>query len=234
MRFKPDAYSIEQALDNGDIHFDYQPIVNFADYKLQGYEALVRWEGLTTMQVVDAIESNGLVAVWLKAQVKEITQALKQLPDDLFIAFNLGQDALIEPVLIHELETFPYPERLHLEILETVSLNLGTAEVLDHINAKITIKADDIGIEFPWLDRLVGVYAKHFDGLKLCESLTRHLLTESDCRTATKHIIAMARDKGLSTTAEWVHDPDQAQMLKAFGCESGQGELFGLGGPLST
>jgi EAL domain-containing protein (putative c-di-GMP-specific phosphodiesterase class I) len=232
MRFKPDAYSVEKALETGDIHFDYQPIVSLLDYKIQGYEALVRWEGLTTMQVVDAIESNGLVAVWLKTQIKEITQALRLLPDKLFIAFNLGQDALLEPILVTELETFPYPGRLHLEILESVNLNLGTAAVLDHINARITIKADDIGIEFPWLDRLVGVYAKRFDGLKLCESLTRNLLTDADCRTATNHIIGMARDKGLSTTAEWVHDPKQAKMLKIFGCGYGQGELFGLGGPL--
>lgn len=234
MIFKPDAHSIERALESGDIHFDYQPIFSLVNYELQGYEALVRWEGLSTMQVVNAIESSGLVAVWLKCQLKEITQALGSMPDNLFVALNLGHNALVEPALILELESFKYPERLHLEILESVNLNLGSAAVLDHINARITIKADDIGIEFPWLDRLVGVYAKHFDGLKLCRSLTKDILTDSDCKNATHHIIGMAKDKGLSTTAEWVHDPKQAQLLKIFGCGSGQGELFGLGGPLAT
>lgn len=214
---------------DGDIHFHYQPIVRLSDRELVGYEALVRWNGYQTEQVIHAIERNGLVAVWIRCQVKEITETLNLIPNSLFVSLNIGHTALVEPELVRSLEKFPSPERLELEILESVNLNLVSAAVLDHISARITVKADDIGIEFPWLDRLIGVYAKHFKGLKLCESLTRNILTDSACESACRHIIGMARDNGLATTAEWVHAEDQAQRLENFGCDCGQGELFGLG-----
>ena len=234
MPFTLKPLEVEQALLNGEIHFHYQPIVRLNGRDLVGYEALVRWDGYQTDRVIHAIERNGLVAVWIRCQVKEIVEALKVLPAPLFVSLNIGHNALVEPELVRSLEKFPSPERLQLEILESVNLNLVSAAVLDHISARITVKADDIGLEFPWLDRLIGVYAKHFKGLKLCESLTRNILTDSACESACKHIIGMARDNGLTTTAEWVHSEDQAQMLEYFGCDCGQGELFGLGGPLPT
>jgi EAL domain-containing protein (putative c-di-GMP-specific phosphodiesterase class I) len=228
------ALEVERALKEETIHLHYQPIVDLHSQELVGYEALTRWDSYDTEQIIKSIEHNGLVAVWIRCQVQQIRKALDQLPGNLFVAMNLGHNALVEPALVRELESFPYPERLHLEILESVNLNLVSAAVLDHISARITVKADDIGLEFPWLDRLVGVYAKHFDGLKLCESLTRYVLTDSACASACNHIIGMAKDNGLDTTAEWVHDKDQARMLRIFGCDCGQGELFGLGGPLPT
>lgn len=232
MPFRLTALEVERALMDGDIHFHYQPIVRLSDRELVGYEALIRWDGYPTEQIIYAIERNGLVAVWIRCQVKEVTQALSQLPSNLFVSLNIGQTALVEPELVRSLEKFLSPERLQLEILESVNLNLVSAAVLDHISARIMVKADDIGLEFPWLDRLIGVYAKHFKGLKLCESLTRNILTDKACASACKHIIGMANDNGLSTTAEWVHDPEQARRLQVFGCDYGQGELFGLGGPL--
>jgi EAL domain-containing protein (putative c-di-GMP-specific phosphodiesterase class I) len=228
----PNALTVEQALWDGSIHFHYQPIVELKTRRLIGYEALTRWAGYSTAEVIQAIEENGLVAVWIKCQIQEIARALEQFPSDQFVALNLDHEALVEPALIMELETFYCPERLHLEILESVNLNLISVAILDRLSNQITVKADDIGLEFPWLDRLIGVYAKHFKGLKLCESLTRNVLIDPACASATKHIIGMAKDNGLSTTAEWVRTKAQAQMLKDFGCDCGQGELFGLGGPL--
>lgn len=229
MPFTPNHVVVEQALLEGDIHFHYQPIVRLIDRQLIGYEALVRWQDFRVDQIIHAIESNGLVAVWIRCQIWEIIKALEAMPNDLFIALNIGHNALAEPALVNELEGFPQPQRLQLEILESVKLDLGTAAVLEHLDTRIQVKADDIGLEFPWLDRLVGVYAKHFDGLKLCESLTRHVLTDQACRSVCHHIIGMANDNGLSTTAEWVQENQQARLLQMFGCKNGQGELFGLG-----
>ena len=169
----PNALTVEQALWNGAIHFHYQPIVELKTRRLIGYEALARWEGYSTAQVIQAIEENGLVSVWIRCQIPEIAKALEQFPSDQFVALNLGHEALVEPALTRELENFSCPERLHLEILESVNLNLISVAILDQLSNRITVKADDIGLEFPWLDRLIGVYAKHFKGQKLCESLTR-------------------------------------------------------------
>lgn len=228
----PNALTVEQALWNGAIHFHYQPIVELKTRRLIGYEALARWEGYSTAQVIQAIEENGLVSLWIRCQIQEIARALEQFPSDQFVALNLDHEALVEPALIRELENFSCPERLHLEILESVNLNLISVAILDQLSNRITVKADDIGLKFPWLDRLIGVYAKHFKGLKLCESLTRNVLIDPACASATKHIIGMALDNGLVTTAEWVRTEAQAKMLEGFGCDCGQGELFGLGGPL--
>ena len=79
---------------------------------------------------------------------------------------------------------------------------------------------------------MIEIYAKHFKRLKLCESLTRNVLIDLACASATRHIIGITLDNGLTTTAGWVRTEAQAQMLEDFGCDCGQGELFGLGGPL--
>jgi EAL domain-containing protein (putative c-di-GMP-specific phosphodiesterase class I) len=58
---------------------------------------MARWKGYSTAQVIQAIEENGLVSLWIRCQIQEIARALEQFPSDQFVALNLNHETLVEP-----------------------------------------------------------------------------------------------------------------------------------------
>jgi EAL domain-containing protein (putative c-di-GMP-specific phosphodiesterase class I) len=95
----------------------------------------------------------------------------------------------------------------------------------------IILKADDIGNKETGggLDRLLE--EDLFLVIKLDGELTRHL-NEPKKASITKHLLGIASEARLKTIAEWVTSAPQAEWLGQHGCLMGQGELYGMPGPL--
>lgn len=221
------------ALLNEGIILHYQPIHRLSDRTLVGYEALARWGKLPAHRIAKIIEGYHLELTWIRQQLTEMDAALTQLPPPLWVSLNLSQRILALESLPKLLATTPYGLRIHLEVLESVKLTPAAAAALEALGCRHIIKADDVGnVDHGFIDRLLGKYSHIFHGLKLCKGLTQNILTDTRTASFCELFIKVALECNLEITAEWVQTEAQAEQLAAWGCGFGQGELFGMPGPL--
>jgi len=228
----PDYDSIKAALSLGEIKLHYQPIHNLSTGQLEGYEALARWGKIPPPAIANLIEEHSLQAVWIQQQLADVDAMLASAPPPLWVSLNLNQKALALPGLAALLAALPHHLRVHVEILESVRLTPASVAVIKAIALQHTIKADDIGSsEHGGLDRIVGEHGPLFHGIKLCRGLTQNILTDERTATACRLLLEFAETYDLMTTAEWVECEEQADQLRDWGCDLGQGALYGLAIP---
>jgi EAL domain-containing protein (putative c-di-GMP-specific phosphodiesterase class I) len=65
------------------------------------------------------------------------------------------------------------------------------------------------------------------DTLKIDRAFVRDLGSDSSRTPLIHAVIDMARKLNLKTVAEGIETPEQAQLLSEYGCDFGQGYLFG-------
>ena len=226
----PHTYtSVKTAILSGAIRLHYQPIHRLSDRQLLGYEALARWGDLPPPQIAALVEEHSLELLWVRRQLHDIDKILTEIYPPIWISLNLDQKVLAIESLSHLLNTSPHQLGIHVEVLESVKLHPQAVGALLKISHKHILKADDIGsLDHAWIDRLIGDHAAIFNGFKLCRGLTRDILTNSRTAAACRLFLGLARSCQLETIAEWVESEDQAQQLLEWGCDAGQGSLFGM------
>jgi EAL domain-containing protein (putative c-di-GMP-specific phosphodiesterase class I) len=125
------------------------------------------------------------------------------------------------------------PERLELEITETVMLNdteatLATLTRLRELG--VSISMDDFGTGYSSLSYLRKF---PFDKIKIDQSFVRSLLGEDESAAIVRAVTGLGRSLGMTTTAEGVETTDQLDMLRKEGCTEVQGFLFSAPVPSS-
>jgi EAL domain-containing protein (putative c-di-GMP-specific phosphodiesterase class I) len=229
----PHSYrSVKTAILTGAIGLHYQPIHRLSDGQLLGYEALARWGNVPPPQIAALVEEHSLELLWVRRQLHDIDKILTEIYPPIWISFNLDQKVLAIESLPYLLNTSPHQLGIHVEVLESVKLHPQAVAALKKISHKHILKADDIGsLDHAWIDRLIGEHAAIFHGIKLCQGLTRNILTNPRTAIACRVFLDLAQSCQLETIAEWVESEEQAQQLLAWGCDAGQGSLFGLAKP---
>jgi CheY-like chemotaxis protein len=144
------------------------------------------------------------------------------------VAVNLSARQLLAPQLIVTLQSIlSYtelpPERVAIEITESVLLtDLAAASAalgaLKTLGLRIAI--DDFGTGYSSLLYLKGL---PIDYVKIDRAFTSGLEENDQDLAIVSAIVDMAHAFGLTATAEGVERPEQLAVLRALGCERGQG-----------
>jgi diguanylate cyclase (GGDEF)-like protein len=231
---------LRRALDEDQFVLHYQPKIDLETGHITGAEALVRWEHPTRGLVgpgefILVAEERGLIIAlgeWVMheacAQNKAWQQAgMAPLP----IAINLSAVHFQQPTLLRDVQQTLYdhalPARcLELEltessILQDTSTTIATMERLKAVGVMLAL--DDFGTGYSSLSQLKGL---PLDNLKLDQSFVRGLPNDSDDLAICTAVIAMGRALGLKVIAEGVESTEQLAVLRALGCDVGQGYLF--------
>jgi diguanylate cyclase (GGDEF)-like protein len=229
---------IRRAIDINAFQLAFQPLIEFHDGQLIGFEALLRWpEGWTPQSPVDFIpvaEETGLIVplgAWvLKTACKEAAGWSKPLRIAVNLSprqFSLGNilatvtDALAESGLP--------ATRLELEVTESLWL-LNTDAVLEQLmqlrSLGVSIALDDFGTGFSSLTQLLNF---PFDKIKVDRSFVMQMGTDLKAATIVNTVVALGQTLDLTVTAEGVETEQQARTLRTAGCSEGQGFLFGRG-----
>jgi PAS domain S-box-containing protein len=217
----------------------YQPIMELATGRLRGFEALLRWQHpvrgvVLPAEFIAVIEENGFVVPVGRRFFAEVCRQLGRwrTEDDQACHFSLnvnfaGQQfldpRLVEDLLIMIDDAGIEPERMVVEITESSAIgNIARAvAVLERIReAGLRIVLDDFGTGYSSLSCL---HELPISGLKLDRSF---LLRERRHPEILKAILMLARQLGLTVTAEGVETAAQAEELRALGCDYAQGFLF--------
>ncbi|PKG57916.1 GGDEF domain-containing protein [Shewanella sp. Choline-02u-19] len=229
------------AISNQEFELYYQPIVGLADNHAIKAEALIRWNhpkrGLVSpIEFISVAEETGLIieigdwvfqqaarqcALWrdrfgIEVQIS-INKSPVQFRDEgesfeswiaLLKTLNLSRNSICIEIT----------EGLLLDSNETIYHKLAQYRA-----AGMQISLDDFGTGYSSL-----AYLKKFDidFLKIDQSFTQNLDSNSDDSTLCEAIIVMAHKLGMKVIAEGVETDYQRQVLLDAGCDYGQGYLF--------
>jgi diguanylate cyclase (GGDEF)-like protein/PAS domain S-box-containing protein len=244
-----DRRSLEQIL------VYYQPIFSLDNQRLEGFEALVRWEHPTKGMIspVDFIpiaEETGLIISidqWVLASAcRQLRVWQGQFPDlgPLTMNVNLSSRHFSQPGLMEFLdqifsETGLKHSALKLEITETTVIrNPETATIIlkQLKDKKIHVCLDDFGTGYSSLSYL---HTFQFNTLKIDRSFVNQLEDSENNKESVeivKAIINLGANLGMDVVAEGVETKRQLNQLKALDCQHAQGYWFSkpMSGTITT
>jgi diguanylate cyclase (GGDEF)-like protein/PAS domain S-box-containing protein len=229
---------LREALDLGELHLVYQPLVSLDTGALSGVEALLRWNHpvhgtVGPLRFVPLAERNGLIipiGAWV---LHEACRQLAEWGDDaLGVSVNvssrqLGATDLVDTVRAALLSADVAPERLCLEITETAMMaDLGTmSETLTELKRiGVRLAVDDFGVGHASLRRLRSLLP--VDTLKIDKSFVDGITDDADDAAIVEGVVRLAHSLGLHAVAEGVETAEQVAMLRAWSCQTGQGYHF--------
>jgi diguanylate cyclase (GGDEF)-like protein len=232
---------LRAAMEVGEFRVLYQPIVALPSGRIQGVEALVRWDrgerGLVSpAEFIPMAEETGLIVelgAWVLGEACRTVVGLdSETGVALTLSVNLSARQLLEPGLeatvVSALSGSGLrPGRLTLEITESVLMADTTATInrlasLRGLGVRVAI--DDFGTGYSSLGYLRRL---PLDAVKIDRSFIEDV-TDGTRQAALVHaIVELCRTLELDTVAEGVETNEQAVRLTELGCELAQGFLFG-------
>jgi diguanylate cyclase (GGDEF)-like protein len=239
---------LRRALDRDELLLAYQPQIrltaldrdgaNILPAHVHGVEALVRWRhpeiGLIGPgEFIAVAEETGLIVplgLWvLRTACRQAAQWMREGRAALRVAVNLSPRQTRDPALVKNVlgvleETGLPPHLLELEITESVLMEDIDANIrlLEALHAAgINLSIDDFGTGYSSL-----AYLQRFPihKLKIDRSYVQRM--PGDGEAIAGAVIAMAHSLRMQVVAEGVEDAEQLELLRAAGCDLGQGYLF--------
>jgi sensor c-di-GMP phosphodiesterase-like protein len=231
--------AVRAALRRREFFLDYQPVVELRSGRITGVEALVRWRRPTGEIVMPElfipIAEQDETIVKLTDQVLELVRRdtgfyLESHPD-FHIGINVAPADFHSPDFLDKLQamleqTGAHPSSIILEVTERGLLDPVVARETSGALRRqgFAIAIDDFGTGYSSLSYLETL---ELDFLKIDRSFIEAIGTEAPTSQVVGHIIAIARDLGLSMIAEGVESQAQAEFLLRHGVQYAQGWLFG-------
>ncbi len=237
---------LNEAQHDDSLFLEYQPQVEIETGRVVGLEALVRWmrpgHGLVNPGAfIPVAERSGLILDidrWVLRRA--CTQAKAWSDAGLFsgrIAVNLSavilsRDGVVEEIRAMLEETQLSPDRLEIEITESVLLihTDTVAATLHALNEMgVCLALDDFGTGYSSLTYLRRLPVQK---VKIDRSFVSNVDKDPDDAVITRAIVSLGHSLGLCVVAEGVEHRDQWRFLRDEGCDHAQGYHFAR--PLSV
>ena len=233
---------LRRAIERREFSVAFQPIFSLVTGRIQGVEALARWEHETLGRIppekfIPLAEEVGLVEELGDQIIRDACLQIGSLLDMLEphpqfrVGVNLSCHQFAQHDLVRKikdaLESTGLPsDRLRLEITESVFLEHQerAIEMLHQLRSLgIEIDIDDFGTGYSNLSYLVRLPVS---ALKIDRSFIMAMDDGGANNEIVQTIVSMARNLGLSVVAEGIETPAQLAALKRLNCEKAQGYLL--------
>lgn len=232
---------LRRAFEREELRLHYQPKYSLATGRIEGAEALVRWDlpdrGLVFPSdfIPLAEETNFILQIgdWVLNRVcADYREWQRFLPSPCRVSVNLSLRQLQQQRFLEGVrKTFRKhgiaPSCLELEITETTLMEdtERTIRILDALYGMgLHLAIDDFGTGYSSLSALQQF---PISTLKIDQSFVRDLGVDRDNASIVKTIIQMAHSLKLEVVAEGVESQEQLDFLREQGCHYAQGHLFG-------
>ncbi len=232
---------LRKAIDNDEVEPYYQPLVCLETGEVLGFEVLARWklhDGNVRMpdEFIAVAEQTGMIDALYYSILRQAAQAVRHWPPEMHFAVNLSprqfdDEWLVEKTLAILSEAGIAPGRLEIEITENALVE--DLEQAKHIikafkSQGIQISLDDFGTGYSSLRHLSEL---QFDKLKIDRSFIHDIEKNEASQTIVRTITSMAHHLGLKVTCEGLETDGNATQVIDFGCDIGQGYLYGRPAP---
>lgn len=229
--------ALRDAVDNGRFHLHYQPVVSAGEGALTGFEALVRWThpelgDVSPTRFVPLAEDARLIAQIGEWVLRTACTEAARWDVPMRIAVNVSPEQLHNPGFVGIVaqalaQSGLTPERLELEVTESVFMREGTVavRVLEKILALgVRLSLDDFGTGYSSLGYLTDT---RFSSIKIDRSFVQGASKGArESIAIIRAVVALAQSLGMATTAEGVETEDEHQLVRALGCTNVQGYYF--------
>lgn len=229
---------LARALDRDQLRLLFQPVVDAADERITGFEALLRWHHpelglIPPLNFIPVAEDTGLIVPighWV------IDQALgwaARWPDHVRVAVNLSAVQMDDVELPGRIQAALLrhgvaADRLELEITESLFLAEKPAvqQVLAALTALgINFALDDFGTGYSALGTLQKA---SFSRIKIDRSFVKRAAAMGDeASSIIQAIVRLAASLDMATTAEGTETRAAFELCRELGCTQVQGFLFG-------
>jgi PAS domain S-box-containing protein len=232
---------MRKALDSGEFHVHYQPLVSVSTGSIVGFEALSRWHRPYGMVMpgdfIPVANETGMILTinreLLQIACQQVRQWQQKYPSDppLFLSVNITPKQFAQPDLSREIgqlirQSGIDPRSVNLEITETIAMADAdrSAAVLSELKALgVHLEIDDFGTGYSSLSRLQHLPV---DTLKIDRAFVSRMDTDHDTHEIVRIILMLAHNLGLKVVAEGVETQAQLDLLRELHCEFAQGYLF--------
>jgi diguanylate cyclase (GGDEF)-like protein/PAS domain S-box-containing protein len=238
---------LRQAIERGEFHLDYQPIVDPATGATRSFEALLRWNhpvrgAIGPADFIPVAEEIGLIRQIDRWVMREACAQLgrwqQRFADPgLKLSINTSSAGFAERDFVAKLaevlrEFDIEPKSLELEITEGIFLH-PSPEVAEMIAAVrrlgVRVALDDFGTGYSSLS-YINRYP--IDTIKIDKSFIDGIGTNRETRAIVELIVRLGAALDLNIIAEGVETQDQTDILMQIGCRAIQGYHFAK--PLSA
>jgi diguanylate cyclase (GGDEF)-like protein len=232
---------LRQALERGEFHLLYQPIVSLTSNQISGMEALIRWRHpqrgiVLPAEFIPVAEETGLlipIGRWVLQeacrQMREWQQKFPRKPP-MTVSVNISPSQLYQPDFVAQVEqvlreTGLDGSCLRLEITESVYLNSY------EMAAGLFTRLSELGVQFQIDDFGTGYsslsYLEFFpiQTIKIDRAFTNRIAANYP-QDIVRTIIGLAHELGMDAIAEGVETEEQLKGLQRYGCNYVQGYLF--------
>ena len=235
--------ALRRALDRSELSLAYQPIVSLADGRLNGFEALARWQhpelgAIEPSEFIPVAEETGLIHPLGEWVLREACAQTRRWQDAfpkcgaLSVSVNVSAKQLQDQRFIDRVrgalaQSGLGAQHLRVEITESILMrDPGRAAAVLRKLRELGVKLhmDDFGTGYSSLS-----YLHHFplDALKIDRSFVSGQGSAGIANPEIVHsVIALARNLGLEVIAEGIETEEQERQLRALGCTNGQGYRF--------
>ena len=233
---------LRRAIERGELHVQYQPIVALGSGRIVGFEALARWHHrqrgtVPPAEFIPLAEETGVIGSlgrWVLqeacTQMRRLQIAYPRLPA-LTLSVNVSGRQVLQPDLVEQIDdtlraTGLDARSLRLEITESVLVENAAAATrclmrLRQLGLQLCI--DDFGTGYSSLSYL---HRLPIDLLKIDSSFVRTMGSDEKNRRIVETILLLGRNLGVEVVAEGVETSAQATALHRLGCGLVQGYLF--------
>lgn len=239
-----DSYALEQdlrrATARGELSLAFQPLIDAAEMRVCGAEALLRWthpeRGIVPPgRFVPVMEEAGLageIGTWaLNAALREARGWQAAGIEGLRVAVNVSgrqlDQGLLPRLIVRALRHHGLPpEALEIELTESVALDDAhdVARVFAELRAiGVRLAIDDFGTGFSSLSSLRRLT---FDKIKIDREFVSDVATRRESQAICQAIIALGRGLGIAVLAEGVETGAEYAWLRRHGCRLFQGYHF--------
>lgn len=229
--------NLRRAIEREQLFLNFQPIVDLASGELMGAEALLRWRHPELGMVppdrfIPVAEASGLIGTLGEWVLRETCRQIRRWEDEGLsvprIAINLSARQLRQRDLAESFAGILAEERvgaarIGVELTESALMHDpdAAAEMLCTLRAAgFEIYIDDFGTGYSSLS-----YLKRFpiDKLKIDRSFVNDLSASGGSLAIVTAVLGVARALGMRVVAEGIETEEQMGMLRANGCDMGQG-----------
>lgn len=239
---------LRRAIEVGQLHLAFQPLIDLSSEQVSGFEALARWEHpdhgtIAPQDFIPVAEESGLIVPLGRWALADAARTLAEwdrragapLPVRMSVnlsAIQLGRDDMCAAVADVLSMTGIAGNRLTLELTESAIIAdpERAVRVLDGLKALDTsIAMDDFGTGYSSLAYLQRL---PIDILKIDRSFITGMLLDKNKIAIVRAVLSLADALGMKTTAEGIESFELSRTLAALGCATGQGYFYS--DPLDT
>ncbi len=233
---------LRRALERNELELHYQPLIDLDSGKLNGFEALARWNHPERGQVspqdfIAVAEECGLIVPLGRWALIEAAQTIadwdreagRALPFRISVnlsAEQLKRDDVTEAVKVALNSASISGDRFTLELTESALVDdpQGARKILKLLKQLDTCLAmDDFGTGY---SNLAYLQKLPIDVLKIDRSFITDMLGNRDSKAIVSTILSLASALGMKTTAEGIESQQISDALRGLGCTNGQGYYY--------